>query len=97
MIAETLLYVSMVQDHGILYAAGYYDGSVWFEFSDDGGETSGTFVAGGTQVEVAAADDEEQPGIELLTTGEIMVTVMSGGATEHWVSRDHGESWSEVT
>ena len=95
-IADGLLYVRMVQDHGIIYAAGWLADEIHFEFSDDGGETAGTFLSAATRVAVATAD-ECQPGIEILTTGEIVVSLEASGAVEHYVSRDHGETWAAIT
>lgn len=91
MLADDLEHAAICEWNGVIYAAGWSGGAVWFEYSDDGGASTNP-VAGGYRVQVCTAD-EQQPAIAALVTGEIVAAVDSDGQVATYVSRDQGESW----
>ncbi len=92
MLADDLEHAALGEWNGIIYAAGWSGGAVWFEYSEDGGRTKAP-VGGGVRVQVCQAD-EQQPAIAALVTGEIVAAV-----DPRWTGRDvregrdQGETW----
>ncbi len=91
MLADDLEHAALGEWNGIIYAAGWSGGAVWFEYSEDGGRTKSP-VGGGVRVQVCQAD-EQQPAIAALVTGEIVAAVDRDGQVATYVSRDQGETW----
>jgi hypothetical protein len=94
MLADDLEHAAICEWNGIIYAAGWSGGAVWFEHSDDGGKTSAP-IGGANRVQVCTAD-EQQPAIAALVTGEIVAAVDRSGQVATYVSRDQGETWEQV-
>jgi len=95
MIGDGLQYGALCGDRGILFAVGYLAGNIYFEVSDDDGESPAEFIDGTTRKQISAGD-AEQPGIEILGSGEIVVSLVNEGTLEHHTSSNFGESWSEI-
>ncbi len=92
MLADDLLHAAVCQWQGIIYAAGWADGAVWFECSEDGGATKAEIPGVGPRSFICYAD-EQQPAIEVLDTAEIVVAVDQQGQVATYVSRDQGRTW----
>ena len=95
MIADDLFYVSLKQFYGVIFAVGYNTSSIYIEFSEDGGVTKSFFATGAAFIEITDTADETQPDIEILPTGEIVVC-LSNGAVETWLSRNLGNTWTQI-
>ena len=93
---DDLKYGAISAKHGILYGAGYDDGLVYFEWSDDNGKTKKT-LQGGVTRQAISTSDETQPAIVISITGEIIVTVNSGSAIYTYISKDSGHSWDLIS
>jgi len=94
-IADDLENMAMVQMANIILVAGYAEGSIWFEVSNDNGKTVTPFRNGDTRREIASGD-HEVPDVVILHTGEIMVGVVRGEKVTDYLSVDAGESWTAV-
>ncbi|MDD5220657.1 MAG: hypothetical protein PHV11_08830, partial [Candidatus Bipolaricaulis sp.] len=70
-IGDSLAHVAAEQIKDIIIVAGYDEGKIWCQISNDGGQTSTELV------EVGPGDDE-QPTIRIMHTGEIVVTLTDG-------------------
>lgn len=92
MLADDLSHAAICQWNGIIYAVGWDEGSVWFEYSDDGGQTAGEIPGVGTRSRVCDAE-EQQAAIEVLTTSEIVVAVDRDGQVETYYSANQGITW----
>ena len=92
MFVQNLRRAAICQWNGIIYAAGWENGSVWFEYSDDRGRTAGEIIQGQTRTRVCDAE-EQQPAIEILSTSEIVVAVSQGGEVVTYFSSDQGATW----
>ncbi|HUT60103.1 MAG TPA: hypothetical protein VNA25_19830, partial [Phycisphaerae bacterium] len=84
-----------VQMVGIILAAGYDDGTIYFELSNDNGVTTDTLRNGRTRAAIAQGD-EAQPSLMVLFTGEILASITRGTGGVTYVSRDWGEHWTAV-
>lgn len=91
MLADDLQHAAICEWNGIIYAAGWSGGAVWFEYSEDGGRTVAP-LPGGHRVQVCQAE-EQQPALETLVTGELVAAVDRGGQVATYVSRNQGETW----
>jgi len=92
MLADDLQHAAICEWNGIVYAAGWRDGAVWFEYSEDGGVTKGEVPGVGQRSRVCDAE-EQQPAIEVLVTGEIVVAVDRSGQVATYYSADQGCTW----
>ena len=97
MILDDLVLGEIAQVASIVVGVGYdaTEGAVFFEASDDGGATTKTLRSGNTRAQVAPSD-EAQPAIEVLGTGEIVVSVTYAANVRSYLSRDFGEHWTAV-
>jgi len=97
MLADDLTKAQICERDGLVYAAGLSDGSAWFEWSQDSGATKAPFGDGSTAKLISAESaDDEQPAIEVLQTGEIVVALTQGGLVKTYVTRDQGEHWAFI-
>ncbi len=92
MLADDLRRAAICQWNGILYAAGWADGSIWFEYSDLPDLGKSPVGSAGYRVKICEAE-EQQPAIEVLPTAEIVVAVESGNGVVTYYSTDQGASW----
>lgn len=92
MLADDLEHAALSEGQGIIYAAGWHDSAVWFEYSEDGGATASELPGVGQRSRVCDAD-EQQPAIVALVTGEIVVAVDEGGQVATYYSADQGQTW----
>lgn len=92
MLADDLQHAAICEWNGIIYAVGWREGTVWFEYSEDGGTSKAEIPGVGLRARVCEAD-EQQPAIEVLVTGEIVVAVDRSGRVETWYSADQGATW----
>jgi len=90
--ADDLEHAAICQWNGIIYAAGWADGGVWFEYSEDGGTNASPIPGVGIRARICDAD-EQQPAIEVLTTSELVVAVDRGGEVATYYSADQGATW----
>jgi len=96
-LADDLAKAQVCERDGILYAAGLGNGTAYFEWSQDGGATKASFPDSSTRQPVSSElVDDEQPAIEALQTGEIVVACTQGGRVRTYVTRDEGEHWGLV-
>ena len=95
MIADDLEQAATVQLANIVLAAGYDEGSIWFEVSNDNGVTTGELRNGDTRREIGQGDPQ-QPAIAVLSTGEIMASIARGGSIVSFLSADWGEEWTAL-
>ena len=97
MLADDLSKAQICERDGILYAVGLAGGYACFEWSQDSGATKALFPDG-TAAKLVSPEpaDDEQPAIEALQTGEIVVAVTQQGAVRTYVTRDEGEHWATV-
>ena len=94
MLADDLAKAQVCERDGILYAAGLADGYAYFEWSYDSGANKAAFPDGTTaQLISTEFVENEQPAIEALQTGEIVVAVSQDDAVRTYVTRDEGEHW----
>jgi hypothetical protein len=97
MLADDLAKAQICERDGLLYAAGLAEGRVWFEWSQNGGATKAPFPDGSTSRPVTSETvDDEQPAIEALETGEIVVACSQSDKVRTYVTRDEGEHWELV-
>ena len=97
MLADDLMKAQICERDGLLYAAGLSDGLAWFEWSQDSGANKAPFADGSTVKLISAEPaDDQQPAIEVLQTGEIVVALTQSGVVRTYVSRDHGEHWAFI-
>ena len=97
MLADDLAKAQVCERDGILYAAGVAGEQVRFEWSQDSGATKAPFPDGSTSKLVSAEPaDDDQPAIEALQTGEIVVACTQSGKVRTYVTRDEGEHWELV-
>jgi len=97
MLADDLAKAQVCERDGILYAAGLADGYAYFEWSYDSGAGKAPFPDGSTRCLISPQPVEnEQPAIEALQTGEIVVAVSQDDAVRTYVTRDEGEHWVAV-
>jgi len=92
MFAQDLERAALCQWNGLLYLAGWADGAVWFEYSEDGGRTAAEIPGVGQRAYVCAAE-EQQPAIEVLSTSELVIAVEQGGEVVTYYSADQGATW----
>lgn len=100
MIGDDLQFAATVQVVNIVLAAGYDEveeggeqvGYCWFEVSQDNGQTKDPFHDASTRKQIARSD-EKQPGICILGTREILVSMTRGSAVYTYLSSDFGETW----
>jgi len=78
---------------GIIHVAGYNDGKIWYQRSDDEGETLCEFGTGGTVKKVTTAD-AQQPATVPMPAGGVMVIATLEGKARPMVSKDGGETWA---
>jgi len=83
----------VIDAHGTLYCAGYADEAVWIEHSIDQGITQATWISGGTRRQIVEAPPGTAPGLEALSTGELVAAVAIDDVLTVWISRDAGETW----
>ena len=95
MFAEDLQHAAICQWKGLIYAAGWADGALWFKYSEDGGRTAGEIPGVGTRARVCEAE-EQQPAIEVLTTSELVVALDRAGEVVVYYSADQGATWNPV-
>jgi hypothetical protein len=89
---------SIVGQMGMLFAVGLAGGNVVAERSMDGGVSSATWIAGGTQRTIcAAADDAIYPVAVARSTGELVAVVQTEEGLAFYTSPTRGESWELVT
>ena len=86
----------VIELHGTLYGAGYADGSVWIEYSMDGGLSQAVWISGGTRRQIIEAPAGTAPALEGLTTGDLVAAVNIDEVLTVWLSRDQGEHWEGV-
>jgi hypothetical protein len=97
MLADDLTKAQICERDGLLYAAGLSDGQAYFEWSQDSGATKAAFADGSTAKLISAeACDDEQPAIEVLQTGEIVVALAQNVLVKTYVTRDQGEHWAFI-
>ncbi len=82
-----LVAVGLAVDGGTLYA--------WAEVSDDDGTTKSGMGGVATRAQIAAADDVT-PSVQILSTGEIVATIVASGAVATYKSADWGRTWGAV-
>lgn len=92
MLADDLRRAAICQWNGIVYAAGWADGSIWFEYSDQPNLDKSEIPGVGLRSRVCEAD-EQQPAIEVLPTAELVVAVERDGNVETYYSPDQGITW----
>jgi len=92
MLADDLRRAAICQWNGILYAAGWADGGIWFEYSDRSDLGKSEIPGAGLRVKICDAD-EQQPAIEVLPTSEIVVAVDIGDTVATYYSPDQGITW----
>jgi hypothetical protein len=92
LLAEDLQHAALCAWNGLLYAAGWAEGAVWFEYSEDNGRTAAPLPGGGTRSFICTAE-EQQPAIEVLTTAELVVAVDREGQVATYYSTDQGRTW----
>ena len=95
MIGDTLAHLATCEIHGIVFAAGYLSGAVYCERSDDNGQTNTPF-ADTTDQSLVGSSDNEQPAIEAVATGELLVSMTDAGSVVTYLSQDFGNSWTQV-
>lgn len=94
MLGEGLTLVNAKADRsGVIHAAGYSGGSMWYQRSDDEGETLCEFGEGGTVREVSLSD-AQQPGIVPMPDGRVVVVVALNNVVRPMVSSNGGETWA---
>ncbi len=97
MLADDLAKAQVCERDGLLYAVGLGNGYARFEWSQDGGATKALFPDGSTSKLVSPDPvDDEQPALETLETGEIVVACTQAGTVRTYVTRDEGEHWELV-
>ena len=97
MLADDLAKAQLCERHGLVYAVGLAEGYAWCEWSQDSGATKAFFPDGSTAKPVSLEPaDDDQPAIEVLQTGEIVVALSQEGGVKTYVSRDEGEHWELV-
>jgi hypothetical protein len=90
MIGDDLSRTALTQCKGLLCAAGYSGGVVYFERSDDDGAT-----ITGERVAIGSSDDQ-QPALAVLSTAEVIVGIVFGGSLYAYRSGDFGATWAVV-
>lgn len=93
MILDDCEYGAIVQRANLVVGVGYDDGTVYAEISNDNGVTKAMFGDGTTRKAISPGDDGEQPTVEILDTGEIIVALTYSGQVRTYLSRDWGEHW----
>lgn len=97
MLADDLTKAQICERDGILYAVGLAGGYAYFEWSQDAGATKAAFPDGTTaKLITPEPTDDEQPAIEALQTGEIVVALTQAGLVKTYITRDEGEHWELV-
>ncbi len=97
MLADDLVKAQLCERDGLVYAAGLSGGHAWFEWSQDSGATKAPFADGSTSKPISPEPaDDEQPAVEALQTGEIVVALVQDGVVRTHVTRDEGEHWEFV-
>jgi len=97
MLADDLLKAQICERDGLVYAAGLSGGHAWFEWSQDSGATKAAFPDGSTAKRISAEPvDDDQPAIEALQTGEIVVALAQSGIVKTYITRDEGAHWSFI-
>ena len=96
MIGDDLQYMGMTSRANTILAAGYDDGTIYFERSDDKGVTTTTLRNGTTRAAIADGDPQ-QPAIIACDSGEILVVLAKGETLFTYLSEDGGETWRHVT
>ncbi|MBC7289628.1 MAG: hypothetical protein H5T86_16630 [Armatimonadetes bacterium] len=95
MLADDLRHAAICQWNGVIYAAGWADGSIWFEYSDRPDLEKCAVTGSETRVKICDAE-EQQPAIEMTARGELVVAVDNGNGTATFFSPDHGRTWLAV-
>ena len=95
MLADDLRRAALCQWNGIVYAAGWADGGIWFEYSDRPGLEKSEIPGAGYRRKICDAE-EQQPAIEVLSTAEIVVAVDDGGEVITYYSPDQGITWIQA-
>jgi len=97
MLADDLMKAQLCERDGLVYAAGLSGGYAWFEWSQDSGATKAPFADGSTARPISSEPaDDEQPAVEALQTGEVVVAIVQNGVVKTHVTRDEGEHWELV-
>jgi len=97
MLADDLAKAQICERDGLIYAAGLAGGRAWFEWSQDSGATKASFPDGSTAKLISAEPvEDDQPAIEALQTGEIVVALTQDGLVTTYVTRDEGEHWEPL-
>ena len=97
MLADDLVKAQLCERDGLVYAAGLSGGYAYFEWSQDSGATKASFADGSAARRISAEPaDDEQPAIEALQTGEVVVALVQNGAVKAYVTRDEGEHWEFI-
>jgi len=97
MLADDLTKAQICERDGLVYAAGLSGGYAYFEWSQDSGATKASFPDASTAKLISAEPaDDEQPAIEALQTGEIVVALAQSGVVKTYVTRDEGEHWEFI-
>ncbi|MBM3498120.1 MAG: hypothetical protein FJX74_05560 [Armatimonadetes bacterium] len=97
MLADDLLRAQICERDGLVYAVGLADGHAWFEWSHDSGATKAAFPDGSTAKRITLEPvEDDQPALEALQTGEIVVALTQEGLVKTYVTRDEGEHWEFI-
>ena len=93
-IANALEKTDISQDRNRVVAVGLADDGgtlrAYCEVSEDDG---GTTDEGPTAI---AAADDVTPSVQILTTGEIIATIVASGLVTTYMSGDWGRTWAAV-
>jgi predicted glutamine amidotransferase len=97
MLADDLLKAQICERDGIVYAAGLSGGYAYFEWSQDSGATKALFPEGTTATLISSEPvDDDQPAVEALQTGEIVVALTQDGRVKTYVTRGEGQHWDFI-
>jgi len=97
MLADDLLKAQICERDGLVYAVGLSQGYAYFEWSQDSGATKAAFPDGSTARLISPEPaDDDQPAIEALQTGEIVVALAQDGLVRTYVTRDEGQHWELI-
>ena len=97
MLADDLMKAQICERDGLVYAVGLSEGYAWFEWSQDSGATKAALPDGSTAKLISPeVADDDQPAIEALQTGEIVVALAQDGMVKTYVTRDEGEHWEPL-
>lgn len=102
MVGDDLRYVATVQTENLVLVAGMAANTetgemqAYFEYSNDDGATKYTFSNGETRKLISEWVRNEQPALEVLSTGEIVCTVNTGSELTTYLTQDFGETWTRV-